>query len=967
MKESNETHKPHIVRLPVEKYPEYPVTDTEVAVSIPLFHSSFDSASLAAASSERLRNVHAKGAVWSAIAMIRNTDLAARGVGIYFHVEDKIYDVVSEVFEAFEVPAQCIRQMTIDAPARADIQNPQYGKKLMCVDDTVNTERWLIVDSDAFFCSTEKRIDLYDRLKVFQNPSALTCKETSYDRHNYDQWVQGVCLGAGIPFFPDENLRLQEKRAFYAMEHWKAGNYRLPPIENEIKRVYLCTQLLMLPLKHPLIKHLRAHYKKSYQDEFLLALWQLTHGDISDLTEKIGGLSVYHFESAYADRNKALDTEGYLTHIVPDAHGDAQERIDEYYDDFFKALTSRADISSQTSISAQLALGTSDKQDTVGHQYGKFYDMIFESLRFKQQRPLRVLEVGVSAFGGGSFETFQNSDMVAKCVGLDLISYTGDLSDKGEFHRLDAYCRQTVDFLKGEYPDGFDIIIDDGTHHPDDQLFFLENYGALLSENGQLVCEDVYDADFFDRMSVAKGCYGVDLRANVGRSSLDLCNERLIVREKIEPVLDVAISQGFTEYTPPAKKRFIVLDIPYAHSGFITCAFVQRVEKWCKAMHALGHEIIFIGHKDRKVDCSEHIAIMDDDILVQAYGSANYLGVPPEHEMGDKVFEIFQERAADVIRSIAEQDDFVLAFYGYGHIDTCHAIKDLPVIVVEPSIGYTDVFTENKVYQSVYKMSFERGKADVNAYLADTYPDHPYNQHPVSMYNRMPYTTPDRNSCVIPNFFDFDHFEYREEKSDYLCFVGRITQAKGLEDVFKLVEYTNTRLIMAGPGLVEELGLAVPRQVEFVGAVEPESRSEIYAGAIAHVCPSLYLEPFLGAGVESLFGGTPHIPTNWGAGMDWCIHGKTGYRVQNFDQLVWAFENIDKISPKDCRHQALQYSKERAAISYHEYFNMLLQNKNGGRWSVNPNRTNLDWLVSDMTEGEIIAATTEIQKAVKGS
>lgn len=984
-----ETHKPHIQRLPIVEFPDYDFDGTAVAVSIPLFHSPVDSKVHVPIAAQRMRDIHAKGAIWSAISMIRNTDISQNGVGIYFHIEDKVFDMVIDVFEEFKVPSKFIRKMSIDAPV-GQIKHPHFGKKMMCIEDSIETERWLISDSDTFFCSTENRIDIYDRLKVFENPSTFISEEAYYTHENYNQWVHGVCFGAGIPFFPDENLRLQEKRAFYSLGHWRS-NYRLPPLPSDpnekIVRTYICTQMLLLPMQHKIIDHLKEAYKKSYHDEFLFGLWQLTHRDISDLGSKLGDPKKYLKESEYVNRDKSLDKDGYIAHIVPDNNGDALLYLDEYYDDFFDGLTRRESLpitSEELSgealdaitgistmrqfgrISEYLAESGSDKEDPSGHRYGKFYDMLFESLLFKLGRPLRVLEIGVSAFGGGSLEAFQKTDMVSQVVGVDIITYTGELSDKSRFHKMDGYQQDTIDYLHKEYPDGFDIVIDDGTHHPDHQRFFLDNYVKLLSSEGKLVCEDISDIEFFDEMSLEEGCYGINLQSNLPNA----LTERIIVRDKTAPAKpSVANSQpvAFTEYTPPAQKHFIVLDIPYAHSGFIACAFVQRVEKWCKAMMALGHKITFIGHKDRNIACSEHIAIMDDDILTQAYGSADYLGVPPNHEIDDPVFTTFQDRATDVIRSIAQEDDFVLPFYGWGHFETCKAIKDLPVIIVEPSIGYPDTFSENKVYQSVGKMHFERGKAHINHKLAGEYPDHPYNQHPVSMYNRMSLVTPDRNSCVIPNFFDFDVFEYREEKEDLICFVGRIKASKGLQDVFNLAEYTDTPLIVAGTGFLEDLPFKPPPQVEFVGAVDAENRSKIYASAKVHVCPSDYLEPFLGAGVESLFAGTAHITTNWGAGMDWCIHGKTGYRVQNFDQLVWAFENIDKISPKDCRHQALQYSKERAAISYHEYFNMLLQNKNGGRWSVNPNRTHLDWLVADMTEEQIRAATVDIQKQVKGS
>ena len=962
-----ETHKPHIERLPVTAFPAYPITDKELAVTIPLFHSDIDSATLKPSTIDRLTSIHAKGAIWAALGLINNTDLAEKGVGIYFHIEDKLEDALLPVFESFGVPEAHLRPMRLDMPAvNPNIQSPIYGKKFMCVEDRlINVARWLIMDSDAFVCSAEQKLHWYDKLKVFQNPSAIKSRKVAYEKANYRTWVHGVCLAAGVPFKADEDLRSQEKRAFYTLGHWK-GSYRLPALEADPIRTYLCTQMFLLPMQHALVDHIREHYKTCYQDEFLLGLWNLVHDDISDLRDKLGFDRMYDFETQYLERDRSLDALGYLAHIVPDHHGESQKRVNEYYDDFYEHLSTQKRAlgkPKRSSVSEHLKETRSDKEHPNGHRYGAFYDMLFESMAFRQGRKLRVLEIGVSMFGHGSLDAFQRSEIVERAVGIDIISYHGELGENCYFHKADGYKDSTVDHLKREYPDGFDIIIDDGTHLPEHQLFFLENYGELLTEGGKLVCEDVGDPEFFEKMCKEYSCHGIDGWAN---TSYRPDWERILVRDKADipvklepPSSDPAI----TAYTPPAKKRFFVLDVPYAHKGFMACAFVQRVEKWCAMMSDLGHEIIYIGHTDRKIACTEHIGVIDDDILTETYGAADYIAVP-EHAGEDYAFQTFKVRAEEVLREHAREDDFVLAFYGYGHRELCENIADLPVIVVEPSIGYPDAFSENRVYQSSAKMHFERGRADTGAFIQAHLPNDEYNELLISQYNRKQYTVPDRNACVIPNFFDFDHFNPQDQKEDVMCFVGRINICKGLHDVFRLAAYTDTPLLLAGVGRLEQCGLDIPKQVEFLGVADMETRSDTYARARVHVCPSIYLEPFLGAGVESLFCKTPHLTSNWGAPMDWCIHGKTGYRVQNFDQLVWGFEHIDRINGDDCYHQALQYSKERAAISYHEYFNILLQNKNGGRWSVNPERTNLDWLNADMSKPEIDAAVAEIKAQI---
>ena len=1011
-----ETHKPHIFRLPVVEYPNYEVKDTAVAVSIPLFHSDIDSATLTDASAERLRDIHAKGAIWAAMSLVYNTDLADRGVGIYFHIEDCILETVMPVFEAFKVPSEYIRSICIDAPELPrTIEHPIYGKKFMCIEDPrVQTERWLIMDSDMFACSAEKKLSLYDSLKVFQKPSALRSQKSDY-QEDYERWVFGACLAAGLPFFREDPLFAQEIRAFYTLGLWTAP-YRIP---SDMKtRPYISTQMFLLPMRHDILSFIRASYKTCYQDEFLLGMWNMTYDyQISDLREKAGLRNVYQFETAYRHRNKKTDIDGYLAHIVPDDHGKEIRDLDAYYDDFFQHLQPKEIVGgkgrqkrNRILLSEQFQKTNTDKHHRLGHQYGHFYDMLFESMVYRKQRGLRICEIGVSLFGRGSMDAFQEIDAIDQVIGIDIMEYLGTLGEKAAFHKADAYDVETVEMLKAEYPEGFDIIIDDGTHKAPDQRFFFEQYGQLLTEGGKLVCEDVVDAAFFKQACHELNCYGIDGWANIGSvvEPVQPHQERILIRDQEQcsvppeprriptvesaPVSDAATDvltsaetpkaevsdqkdetissyfdftkAKFTEYTPPAKKRFIVLDVPYAHSGFIACAFCQRVQMWCKMMLNLGHEIIYIGHEKREIACTQRYGIITDEILEKSYGSSDYMAFP-EHSEDDLAFKEFEKHAAEIIRDIAQADDFVLAFYGYGHFDLCQAISDLPVIIVEPSIGYTDVFTSNKVYQSVGKMHFERGKADVNAYLQREYPDHPYNETYMAKMNRLPYTFADRNSCVIPNFFDFDDFQDPSiPREDRMCFLGRISPAKGIFDAFKLAAYTNTELLVAGVGHLDDLPFDVPKQVEFVGAVDPKNRNKVFWSSRVHVCPSIYIEPFLGAGVQSLFCELPHIVSNWGASMDWCIHGKTGYRVQNFDQMLWAYKNIHRISGKNCRYQAIQYSKERAAISYHEYFNMLLQNKNGGYLSVNPERTNLHWLQAEMTEQEILDATVEIQRSI---
>jgi hypothetical protein len=161
--------------------------------------------------------------------------------------------------------------------------------------------------------------------------------------------------------------------------------------------------------------------------------------------------------------------------------------------------------------------GSTDKNTT--HQYGMSYNLIFNSQYLKLQKPLRVLEIGVSLFGEGSVGPFSNIPYVEKYVGLDNKVYRGNIpNDKVTLYagpEYDAYTTNMLSLLK-EKEGMFDIIIDDGPHTWESQEWFLRNYYSLLNEGGVLVCEDIL-GQYRNNLAYIKkelNLYILDLRIN---------------------------------------------------------------------------------------------------------------------------------------------------------------------------------------------------------------------------------------------------------------------------------------------------------------------------------------------------------------------------------------------------------------------------------------------------------------------
>lgn len=962
-----EMRKKHIARLPVARYPNYEITTSDVAITIPLFHSPVDSG-FTDYNAERIKNIHTKGAIWVAMSLINNTDLADNGVGIYFHIEDQIYDAAKEMFYLFGVDETFIRVMTIDDFKSDNVGAAQYGKKYMFLEDDLSPHQWLMMDSDAFVCTTGNKFQWYDALKAFGNPSAMNVKAAVYETEEaYRHWVQMCSHAAGYRVEERTELVEQERRALIALGVPEA-DLMLGP--SDAQRTYTCTQMLVLPTAHRIIDYIKQHWKSCHWDEGMLNVYHMLYQDISFLPDKLGGLPKYQFESEYIGRSKALDKHGYLAHILPDNRVESV-RIDEYFDEFYHALlpsgTDGRNLQGSHVQRPCSALGSSssDKEQTGAHRYGKFYDDLFDIQFLKKNRKLSVLEIGVSAYGGGSLEAWQSLECVERVVGIDTVEYRGTLNAKSAFFQLDGYDKKTIDFLKEKYGKTFDIIIDDGSHKIADQAFFLGHYGELLAVDGRLVCEDVDDDAFFRRMCQTEGVYGLDVSANrPEKKATDTHNDRILVKEvprkKRKPRVFAA---------PPLREQHHVhlLSVPYAHSQMIpTCAFDQRVHRSAAMWTDLGYRVTFYGHKDVVIACNEHVAVIDDAVLEKAYRRADYDFVP-EHAVNDTAFKTFAKNAEPALRKRVKKDDLVLAFYGQGHKALCDRISDLPCHIVEPSIGYPDPFSKHRVYQSVGYMHNVRGQAAHAYRIQQAFPDK------FDAINKWPWNvesenTPLWNDTVIPNFYNPDLYVDPEvsnnAREEWLCFIGRIHPCKGLEIIFDMVEAADIPIKVAGPGDINKLGFRVPKQVEFLGIADNALRKYLLTRAKALVCPSLYLEPFLGIHVEALFPACPIITVDFGAPMEYCIDGVTGFKCMNMDDFMYALRNLHQIDPAACRKAALRFSVKRAAISYHEYFNRILRNNSIGWHSYDPNRTRKDGLRRDMTASEIDKRYSEIQKKI---
>lgn len=167
---------------------------------------------------------------------------------------------------------------------------------------------------------------------------------------------------------------------------------------------------------------------------------------------------------------------------------------------------------------------------------------------------------------------------------------------------------------------------------------------------------------------------------------------------------------------------------------------------------------------------------------------------------------------------------------------------------------------------------------------------------------------------------------------DYVLYLGRIVEPKGLHLAIAAARKANLRLVIAGKHYAGhskdtywtdriEPQLQVGK-AEYVGYVSSVAeRQELLAGAAALLVPSIFDEPFGMVMIEALASGTPVVGLESGAIPEVVQSGRTGYVVRpgateeiTTDGLAEALKRVTQLSSADCRADfEFRFTLERMA------------------------------------------------------
>jgi len=194
---------------------------------------------------------------------------------------------------------------------------------------------------------------------------------------------------------------------------------------------------------------------------------------------------------------------------------------------------------------------------------------------------------------------------------------------------------------------------------------------------------------------------------------------------------------------------------------------------------------------------------------------------------------------------------------------------------------------------------------------------------------------------------DTNIFCYNPEPADYCLYLGRIAKDKGTHLAIEAAKNAKLPLIIAGASNQKEnywhekIQKHIDgKKVRYVGEANFKEKINYLRNAKVVLMPSQIEETFGYVLIEAMSCGTPAIGWNYGAIPEIISHNKTGYVVDNIQEMAQAIKSIDKISRQETRKRAERYfSVEKMVAGYAKVYQRVIEEHN-----FKNNKKNQQWL-----------------------
>ena len=183
--------------------------------------------------------------------------------------------------------------------------------------------------------------------------------------------------------------------------------------------------------------------------------------------------------------------------------------------------------------------------------------------------------------------------------------------------------------------------------------------------------------------------------------------------------------------------------------------------------------------------------------------------------------------------------------------------------------------------------------------------------------------------ATIPHGVDTDAFTFSGTPRDYLLFLGRFTEGKGVLQAIEVARRTSRRLILAAPENDYYKTVVAPHvdgtQITYAGEVGHADKVALFGGAQALVYPVQAGEPFGLVLAEAMACGTPVAALDRGAVREIVEHGVTGGIFSSLDELVAGLPAVVALDRSSVRARVVaRFGLTRMIDAYEEMYARLL-------------------------------------------
>ncbi len=181
---------------------------------------------------------------------------------------------------------------------------------------------------------------------------------------------------------------------------------------------------------------------------------------------------------------------------------------------------------------------------------------------------------------------------------------------------------------------------------------------------------------------------------------------------------------------------------------------------------------------------------------------------------------------------------------------------------------------------------------------------------------------------------DTDSFTLRDQPDDYLLFLGRFTEGKGVLQAIEIAKRVGMRLILAAAEDDYYRQHVAPhvdgRHIVYVGEADHAAKDKLYGGARALLYPIQAREPFGLVLAEAMACGTPVAALDRGAVREIVDDGMTGIVFGDLEQMVNDLPRVFDLDRRRVRARAVaRFGIARMVDEYIRVYRQLLSSARG--------------------------------------